>query len=54
MKILIVSKSYYPEKTIVSKIAEGLYKRGHNVTVLTSKPSFALGIYSSRISKYVL
>ena len=43
MKILIVSKSYYPEKTIVSKIAEGLYKRGHNVTVLTSKPSFALG-----------
>ena len=43
MKILIISKSYYPEKTIVSKIAEGLYKRGHNVTVLTAKPSFALG-----------
>ena len=43
MKILIISKSYYPEKTIVSKIAEGLYKHGHNVTVLTAKPSFGLG-----------
>ena len=43
MKILIISKSYYPEKTIVSKIAEGLYKHGHNVTVFTAKPSFGLG-----------
>jgi len=43
MKILIISKSYHPEKTIVSKIAEGLYKRGHNVTVLTAKPSFGMG-----------
>lgn len=43
MKILIITRSYYPEKTIVNKIAEGLFKRGHNVTVLTAKPSFALG-----------
>lgn len=43
MKILIITKNYYPEKTVVSKIAEGLFKRGHNVTVLTAKPSFGLG-----------
>ena len=43
MKILIITKSYYPEKSIVNKIAEGLFKRGHSVTVLTAKPSFKLG-----------
>ena len=43
MKILIITQRYYPEKNIVKSFAEGLYKRGHNVTVLTAKPSFGLG-----------
>ena len=43
MKILIISQRYYPEKNIVKTFAEGLFKRGHSVTVLTAKPSFGLG-----------
>ena len=43
MKILIITQCYYPEKNIVKNLAEGLFKRGHNVTVLTAKPSFGLG-----------
>ncbi len=40
MKILIVSQYYYPEPFSVTKIAEELIKRGHDITVLTSKPNY--------------
>lgn len=40
MKILIVCQHYYPEPFTVTSIAEELAKRGHEVTVLTSKPSY--------------
>lgn len=40
MKILIVSQYYYPERNSVADIAEGLFKLGHHVTVLTGKPNY--------------
>ncbi len=40
MRILIVCQHYYPEPFTITSIAEDLSKRGHEVTVLTSKPSY--------------
>lgn len=40
MKILIVSQYYYPERNSVADIAEGLFKLGHKVSVLTGKPNY--------------
>lgn len=40
MKILLVSQYYYPEKVSVSDIAEGLFKLGHEVSVVTGKPNY--------------
>ena len=42
MRILIVSQHYYPERFSVSDIAEGLFKLGHEVTVLTGRPNYGL------------
>ena len=39
MKILIVTRNYYPEDSIVDKIALGFVHRGHTVSVLTGKPN---------------
>ena len=39
MKILIVTRDYYPEDSIVDKIAHGLSSHGHTVSVLTGKPN---------------
>ena len=43
MKLLIVCQYYYPENFVVYKIAEGLVKEGHDVTVLTGKPNYGYG-----------
>ena len=39
MKILIVSKVYYPEFFSVNQVAEKFVKDGHEVTVITSIPN---------------
>lgn len=43
MKILIVCQYYYPENFVISKIAETLSKKGHDVSVLTGLPNYGLG-----------
>lgn len=43
MKILIVCQYYYPENFTISKIAEKLVNKGHDVTVLTGKPNYGYG-----------
>ena len=40
MKTLIVCQHYYPENFVIYKIAEGLLKEGHDITVLTGKPNY--------------
>lgn len=40
MRILIVSQYYYPELNSVSYIAEELFRRGHEVSVITGKPNY--------------
>ncbi len=44
MKILIISKDYFPDETGIAatstNIAEGLAERGHNVTVVSSLPFY--------------
>lgn len=40
MKILVVCQFYYPENFVISKIAEKLVEKGHEVTVLTGKPNY--------------
>lgn len=42
MRILVVSQHYYPERFSVNDIAEGLFKLGHEVTVLTGRPNYGL------------
>lgn len=49
MKILIVCQFYYPENFVISKIAEALYQKGHDVTVLTGKPNYG---YNQIIPEY--
>lgn len=40
MNILIVTARYYPEQFSITRIAEELVKKGHNITVLTGKPNY--------------
>lgn len=42
MKILIVCEYYYPERVLVTEIAERLVRDGHRVTVLTGLPNYNL------------
>lgn len=43
MKILIVSQHFYPDPFRINEIADALSARGHEITVLTSLPSYATG-----------
>ena len=43
MRILLVCQYYSPEPISVSRIAEDLVKRGHEVTVLTGLPNYGFG-----------
>ncbi len=43
MKILIISKVYYPEFFSINQIAEKFVKDGHKVTVVTSIPNVGFG-----------
>lgn len=49
MKVLIICQFYYPENFVISKIAEALYQKGHDVTVLTGKPNYG---YDQIIPEY--
>ena len=42
MKILIVCEYYYPERVLITEIAERLVQDGHRVTVLTGLPNYNL------------
>ncbi len=43
IKILIVSQHFYPDSFRVNEIARELYKKGNDVTVLTSLPDYESG-----------
>ncbi len=43
MKLLIVSQHFYPDNFRINDIAKALVERGHQVTVLTSRPDYATG-----------
>lgn len=43
LRILIVSQYFWPENMRVNDLAEGLVKRGHDVTVLTALPNYPEG-----------
>ena len=45
MNILVVCQYFYPEEFKVNDLVEGLYARGHRVTVLTGKPNYPKGEY---------
>ncbi len=42
MQILIVSEYYYPERFLITEIAERLVSDGHSVTVLTGLPNYGM------------
>ncbi len=42
MKILITSEYYYPERFLITEIAERLVKEGHEITVLTGRPNYGM------------
>ena len=42
MKILVFCQYYYPERFLLTDIAEELVRRGHEVTVVTGLPSYNL------------
>lgn len=43
MRILIVTQYFWPENFRINDLAQGLVKRGHQVTVLTGKPNYPSG-----------
>lgn len=43
MRILLVSQYFWPEHFRINDLAEGLVKRGHEVTVLTGSPNYPEG-----------
>ena len=45
MKILIVSHYFWPENFRINSIAEGLNKKGHDITVLTGIPNYPSGSF---------
>lgn len=56
MRILILSQYFWPENFIINDIANELSKRGHQITVLTSKPNYPEGYlfksYTENPSQY--
>lgn len=40
LKILVFCQYYYPERFLITEIAEQLVKKGNNVTVITGKPNY--------------
>ena len=47
MNLLIVSEYYYPERFLITEIAEKLVEDGHSVTVLTGRPNYGMEEASS-------
>lgn len=45
MNVLVVCQYFYPEEFKVNELVEDLVQRGHNVTVLTGKPTYPKGSY---------
>jgi colanic acid biosynthesis glycosyl transferase WcaI len=45
MKILVVSQYFWPENFRINDLCAGLVERGHEVTVLTAKPSYPDGFF---------
>ena len=43
MKILVISQYFWPENFRINDLAEELYKRGHEITVLTGVPNYPEG-----------
>lgn len=43
MRILIITQYFWPENFRINDLAEGLTKRGHEITVLTGKPNYPSG-----------
>ena len=40
MKIFLITPRFYPEPFTITRIAEDLVKRGHELTVLTGRPHY--------------
>ncbi len=47
MRILVVSQYFWPENFRVNDLCLELNDRGHNVTVLTGKPNYPIGTFST-------
>ena len=45
MKILFVSQYFYPETFRGNDLVFDLIQKGHDVTVLTGKPNYPIGIF---------
>lgn len=45
MRILVVCQYFYPEEFKVNELVESLVARGHDITVLTGKPTYPSGPY---------
>lgn len=59
MNILIVTQYFWPESFRINDLATGLYKKGHNVSVLTGIPNYpagrffeGYGYFQNRSEKY--
>ncbi|PLA75557.1 glycosyltransferase WbuB [Hydrogenovibrio sp. SC-1] len=51
MRILVVSQYFWPENFRINDLCEELVNRGHDVTVLTGKPNYPLGVFFSEYKK---
>lgn len=52
MRILIVAQYFWPESFRINDIAQGLQKKGHEISVLTGKPNYPLGSFYSGYSMF--
>lgn len=53
-KIIIFSKHFWPENFKINVIAKELVKRGHHITVITSKPNYNLKFRNTFKNKFFL
>jgi len=42
VRLLVVSQNFWPETFRLNDLVEGLFARGHEVTVLTGRPNYAV------------
>ena len=53
MRILVISQYFFPENFRINDLVFSLFKRGHQIEVLTGKPNYPNGDYFNTIGHWI-